>query len=365
VVPVLRAAGWVQAIGLGGTVLFAVVAAAGFATIGDALRAIWRGALALAPGPLAVVAPLLARTRGRWDTTLPAARGVALAVLLVLPFGVLFTTADAAFAEWVESAGEAVPDLDAGLPARVLIALAVLAFAGALLIARPPTPRGPATPLIGRTEWRIALGALDALFAAFVAVQLATLFEGHGYVMRTAGLTYSEYLHQGFWQLIAAAALTLAVIAATRRWTVRAGAGDDRVQRLLLGGLCLLTLVVLASAWRRLDLYVEAYGMTVLRVIVQWTLLFLGGLFLVVLAAHRSARFPQVAVGFAGVALLVLALSNPDARIARHNLAHGHDLPAGLSDDAAPARGCRSGEREGSLAGFNLGRRGASALPRC
>ncbi len=67
---------------------------------------------------------------------------------------------------------------------------------------------------MARLDWLLALGALIALFAAFVALQLATLFGGHEHVLRAAGLTYAEYARQGFGQLIAAAALTLAVIAA-------------------------------------------------------------------------------------------------------------------------------------------------------
>ena len=367
-VPFLRDAGWVQAIGIFGAVGFAMVAAAGFATIGDAVAAVGQGMLGLLPGPPRVVAPLLEWTRGSWGAAVPAARGVVLALALLLPFGILFGTADAAFAEWMESAGEAVPDLDDNLPARLLIAAAVLAFAGALLAARPPRAGAAGPPVVGRTEWLIALVALNGLFVAFVAVQLATLFKGHEYVMRTAGLTYSEYLHQGFWQLVAAAALTLAVIAGARRWTVRQGAPDDRIQRLLLGGLCVLTLVVLASAWRRLDLYVDVYGMTHLRVLVEWALLFLAGLFVLVLAAHRAAAFARIAVGFTGVAVLALALSNPEGRIASHNLANGHgdrSVLLGLSDDAAGARRCRTGERDGSVAGFNLARLRARGLPPC
>ena len=367
-VPFLRDAGWVQAIGIGGAVLFAMPAAAGFATIASAVRAAGRGLLALVPGPFVVVAPLLQRTRGSWGSAVPAARGVALALLLLLPFGVLFGTADAAFAEWMESAGEAVPDFDENLPARLLIAAAVLAFAGALMAARPPRAGALGPPVVGRTEWLIALVALNGLFAAFVAVQLTTLFKGHEYVMRTAGLTYSEYLHQGFWQLIAAAALTLAVVSAARRWTVRSAGADDRLQRLLLGGLCLLTLIVLASAWQRLELYVEAYGMTILRVLVEWVLLFLAGLFVIVLVAHRAPWLPRAAVGFAGAALLLLALSNPEGRIASHNVGNGHRDRAvllELSDDAAPARRCRTGERDGSLAGFNVARHRARGLVRC
>ena len=54
---------------------------------------------------------------------------------------------------------------------------------------------------------------MNLLFALFVAVQLAVLFGGDGYVRATAALTYAEYARSGFAQLVAVAALTLAVAA--------------------------------------------------------------------------------------------------------------------------------------------------------
>ncbi len=44
---------------------------------------------------------------------------------------------------------------------------------------------------LGRVEWRLALRALNVLFALFVAVQVAVLFGGDGYVRDSAGLTYA------------------------------------------------------------------------------------------------------------------------------------------------------------------------------
>ena len=67
------------------------------------------------------------------------------------------------------------------------------------------------------------------------------------HVLDTAGLTYAEYARSGFAQLLAVAALTFAVIAAARRWAPARSA-------LLLAALCVLTLVVLASALKRLGL---------------------------------------------------------------------------------------------------------------
>ena len=82
------------------------------------------------------------------------------------------------------------------------------ALGGALAVVRR---RGPARggragrARSRRTEWLLPLGSLVALFAAFVAVQLAVLFGGHDHVLRTAGLSYADYAHQGYGQLMAAA----------------------------------------------------------------------------------------------------------------------------------------------------------------
>ncbi len=104
-------------------------------------------------------------------------------------------------------------------------------------------------------EWALPLVLLDALFLAFVAVQIFVLFGGHDHVLRTAGLTYAEYAHQGFWQLVAVAVLTLAVVmtavhaaatpqpcapaaaARTPRTPLRAHARDRRVGARTAGGL--------------------------------------------------------------------------------------------------------------------------------
>ena len=50
------------------------------------------------------------------------------------------------------------------------------------------------------------------------------VFGGHDYSQRTTGLTYAEYVHQGFGQLTVATALTLLVVWAAARKAPR----DDR-----------------------------------------------------------------------------------------------------------------------------------------
>jgi hypothetical protein len=169
----------------------------------------------------------------------------------------------------------------------------------------------------------LPLGSLVALFAAFVAVQLAVLFGGHDHVLRTTGLSYADYAHEGYGQLMAAAALTLAVIAGAWRWARRPGPADERLLRALLAALCVLCLVVLASALERLRLYEQAYGFTRLRLLADANILWLGAvlaLVLGVLATGRAGWLPRALVLVSALGALAFAVTNPDGRIAARNV---------------------------------------------
>ena len=291
--------------------------------------------------------------------------------MLLAIFVPLFATADAAFAHLL---GELVPNDAVDLPAaRLATWAAVIGIGGALLWAGRAQALQPAPPARASSarpsRWSRST-VLVALFAAFVALQLTALFGGNDYVLRTAGLTYAEYAREGFAQLLAVAALTLAVIAAAVRWA--------RVSRVLLGGLCVLTLVVLASALYRLDLYMDAYGFTRLRLSAQVAILWLGGVFALVLVAgavRRAAWLPRATVALTAATVLAFAVSNPDLRIAERNRSGDVDerLLRSLSADAAPVLPChvtlrlrRELAEPDGLAGLNLARaRARDALARC
>jgi hypothetical protein len=142
-------------------------------------------------------------------------------------------------------------------------------------------------------------------------------------VLRTAGLSYADYAHEGFGQLMAAAALTLAVIAGAWRWARRPGPRDERLLRALLAALCVLCLVVLASALVRLRLYEQAYGFTRLRLLADANILWLGAvlaLVLGVLATGRAGWLPRALVLVSALGALAFAVTNPDGRIAARNV---------------------------------------------
>jgi hypothetical protein len=161
-----------------------------------------------------------------------------------------------------------------------------------------------------------------------VLVQVTVLFGGHDHVLRTAGLTYAEYARAGFWQLLAASALTVAVAAGAPRLADAPRRWERRLLRALVAVLCALALVVVAAALHRLRLYEDAYGLTRLRLAAEGAAVWFGGVFTLVLAAqlHRRARAALGAAVVAGTAAFLLAasLADPDARIAERNVARWH-----------------------------------------
>lgn len=363
----LRDARWVVAIDLVGAFALAVLVRVRASTWREAARAVTDLFPFACYAPWAVTKPVAeavrARERGRLA---PVLRGGALAGVLALVFGTLFATADRAFAQ---IAGDV---LDHGwslskLPERTGAFLATVMLVGGLLLlpgTAPEQPAGAPARRLRRPEWAIPLGTLVAVFAAFVAVQASVLFGGSRHLLATAGLTYAEYARSGFFQLLAVAALTLAVVAVAVRWVPEE---DWAGLRVLLGALCGLTLVILASAWRRLELYQEAFGATRLRLSVEATIVWLAVVFLLVLAAGirmRGGWLLRATVLTAAAGLLAFTVSNPDARIARRTADPAY--LATLSADAAPVLGCLpSPLPDTSWAGWNLARHRAREAPPC
>ncbi|MEV6107191.1 DUF4173 domain-containing protein [Streptomyces sp. NPDC051940] len=349
VVPLLREAGWPV-----GLAMVAALAAGTCALVGGrSWYAVVLGPTGLFSAAPASVAWLVdgikrraAVNRQRWVFWI---RTVGIAAGLLIVFGALFASADAAFADLL---GSLVPDITLGdSPWRAFLFLlgafgALAAARNAAAPARWDRIRTKPGKARGRLEWALPLAVLNVLFAFFISVQLVVLFGGYDTVLRETGLTYAQYARQGFWQLLWATVLVLVVIALAQRWAPRAGHRDRVLVRGVLGTLCALTLVVVASALRRMDLYVDAYGLTRLRISVYAMEVWLGLVIVMIMAAGVfGARWlPRAVAGSAAAAVLAFGLVNPDGIIAEQNVARHErtskidvDYLSRLSADAVPA----------------------------
>jgi len=348
--------------------------------------------LAAAAWPLAGLrgVPWLGRTLRMLTGTgggIAVVRTVLWSLLGLVVFAFLFMSADALFAEWL---GALLPDLGStDFVVRIFVAVAIggIALAGAYLALNPPAVdavQWESRPVAKRFEWLVPVLVVDAVFGAFLVSQAAAIFGGRDYFERTTGLTYAEYVHQGFGQLTVATGLTLFVVWVASRKAPRETASDRAWIRGALGALCVMTLVVVVSALHRMSLYQEAYGFTQLRLLVDVFEGWLGLLVLATLATGwrlRGTWLPRFGLVSGAALLLGIAVINPDAWIADHNLDRYESTGkvdwyflSQLSDDAVPTLDARlegadracvlSAERldEEGLLEWNLGRARAESV---
>jgi hypothetical protein len=347
----VRAAPWLLALCLPTAMLTGAFAVAG----GRTMRGLFLGVMSV---PIAAVRSLpwgwrtgnALRGRARGNSLRTAAAALIGFVLLIV-FGALLAGADAAFARILD---DILPTVDAGAVTRWIFSFIVVGagtLAACYLALAPPAFDGTSTRRRGvrRIEWALPVGALVLLFAGFVAVQATVLFGGRDYVLRTAGLTAAEYARSGFWQLLIVTVLTLGVLAVAAHLASRETVADRIWLRALLGALSALTLVIVASALSRMWAYEQAYGFTRLRLLVGVCEIWLGVVFLLVMAAGvrlraRSTWLPSAVIGTAVAALLGIAVLNPDRYIAEQNVIRFNDTSyidlyylRDLSADAVPA----------------------------
>jgi uncharacterized protein DUF4153 len=275
---------------------------------------------------------------------------VALTVVVLLVFGALLSSADVAFSQLLD---DAIPDFAVGSVFQWIFlaaAGALLAVSGIYTLTAPPTTSSLDTEGKGRfglIEWAPAGAALVLLFGGFVAVQFTVLFGGSRHVLKTAGLSYSQYARSGFWQLVAVTLLSLALIAALARWAKRDQPVERLLLRVLLGLLCALSVVIVASALSRMWEYQRVYSFTGERIFVMASEMLLGVIFVLIAVAGirwQGRWIPGTTVALAVLMLLGLAALDPEGYVASRNAARyagSGKIDAwylrALSADATPA----------------------------
>ncbi|GAB08415.1 hypothetical protein GOARA_011_00310 [Gordonia araii NBRC 100433] len=302
-------------------------------------------------------------------------------LLLLLIFGSLFASADPTFGKLVDFdlSNPFSGDFIAAIVAGVFIAWVTLT--GTLLAHAQftyPEPTERRYPPVW--AWAVPIGALLALFVLFLAMQARALFGGDDYVQRTANLTYSQYAVRGFWQLLVVTLLVIIVATAAWWFIDRHDERQRRTARILFGGLFAATLLVVVSAFLRMERYINAYGATQDRIFGLYFEVFLAAVIIALAAVglNFDAR-PLVRrlVLLTVFSALAFALINPDRFIAKTNIDRATSVEkidawylGGLSSDAygqldrlpEPARACamwrfhRNHDDSSSWREFNVSR---------
>jgi hypothetical protein len=298
------------------------------------------------------------RERGKqsnvWGSAAPILRGLLLAIPFLVLLGALLASADTYFSSWLggllgfldlDRAGEYVfRAVYIFILAFIVMAVLLYAFFCSQTSTKSKTL---IPPFLGFAEVATVLVSVALLFVAFVVIQFRYFFGGLSNIVdNSAALTYAEYARRGFAELVVVAFITLVLFLVASAVTQRK-ANQQRWFSGLGIGLFLLVAVILASAFKRLLLYEEAYGFTRMRTFPHVFMIWLGLLLLalVVLEVRQRQRHFAVAILLAAAGFVfTLPILNVDAFIVRANLARPNapsDLDfqnlANLSADALPA----------------------------
>lgn len=290
-------------------------------------------------------------TAGRAQGALPFVGPLARGLLIAAPIAILLTgmlaAADPVFASFFNL------NLDIGqlILDAVFVLIGSLTIAGLLrLAAADPVSRvnGPVWRL-GSIEGLVVLAVLDAIFAAFAVAQAIAAAGAAGDTLHAAGLTYADYARSGFFELLWVAGITAIVLILFSRITGLTRPSTKRAF-LVLGQIgIVLTLLIVFVAFRRLSLYEEAYGFTMLRLYSQVFAVWIAVVFLLLAADMAGVlRHRRWFVGATWVSAIVLLLAvnlaNPEAVVVALNIDHArsaHKIDtqylAELSSDATPA----------------------------
>jgi hypothetical protein len=289
-----------------------------------------------------------------WRRWLPSIlRGAVLALPIVLLFTALLSSADPVFAKLMQN----LFNLDR-LPEYIFRLTYILAGAyllvGVFLYAilssseEKISPEGDARikPFVGFIEAVVVLGSVSLLLAVFVAIQFRYFFGGVANITEQ-GFTYAEYARRGFGELVAVAFLSLLLFLGLGTLVRRENSLRRNIFSVLGIILVLMVSVVLASAYRRLALYEDAYGFTALRLYTHVFMVWLGILLIAVAGMEIAGRirwFSLAALTTVFGFTITLAVLNVDASIVRMNGSRGLEgqpLDAAylntLSVDAVPA----------------------------
>ena len=224
-------------------------------------------------------------------------------------------------------------------PVRIIFWIIVAAFVWPLLAPQllqwqPAEMQGPHMPkadsiIFGASAILRALLVFNALFAVQTVLDLAYLWGG---VRLPEGMTYADYAHRGAYPLIVTTLLAAGFVLAAMRPN-GAAERSPLIRRLVYLFIAQNVLLVVSSILR-LDLYVEIYSLTELRVAAGiWMGLVAVGLVLILvrIAARKSSKW-LIAMNLAslGLTLYVCAYVDFSALVARYNVEH-----SGLTNPAA------------------------------
>ena len=267
--------------------------------------------------------------------------GIAVAIPVVLLIGGLLMSADLVFSNMIAKVFEGIriPANLAGICFMLCFGF-ISSYCGVRYTAYRKDRQDREVKILTETTAMFTVSVLVAvLYVIFCGIQIIYLFGGGGEL--PAGVTYAEYARQGFFQLLVVCILNLGAVLTMEHFFQRNRAVDA-----VLTVISVCTIIMTASSGWRMILYIRAYQLTFLRVVVLVALAVITLLMAGTICYIWNRRFPLFQYGMAVVCIsyVLFAFAHVDAGIAAYDLAQiengntagDYSYLSCLSTDAAP-----------------------------
>ena len=159
-------------------------------------------------------------------------------------------------------------------------------------------------------------GIIAGVYILFCITQIVTILSAGG-DMLPEGYTYAKYARTGFFQLLFVCMINVALVVMCR---LKFDTGSVLKKILVVISGCTYLMVV--SSTFRILLYIKAYNLTFLRILVIWALLVIGVLmvFVIWFIFNPKIRLFEYALVTTVILFLGFSAINPDKMIASYNI---------------------------------------------
>jgi len=289
------------------------------------------------------------------------ARTVLLGLLITVPLtvivGILLASADSAVEEIFRKIGRLLSDDVIAIAAELLFGIPIgFWFFGMLFSGgkRKDNPlRSDETHAAHLQMLRIipnvglyaGVTPICLLYLLYVCTQTNYFLSAFAGRLPDSNMIYSDYARRGFFELCAIAVINLLVLLVLNGCAAKGGKERPKALTFYVTLLCGFTLFIIATALAKMVLYIDAYGLTRLRLYTAWFMVLLAVVFTVLIVRQFVQKLPTAAVLTAVFIVMfgALCFSRPDALIAEYNISRYEngtlkelDVPmlCQLSDDA-------------------------------
>lgn len=265
--------------------------------------------------------------------------GLAVSIPVAAILMSLFMSADALFASSVNNAIDFIGLDFANISADIFFGCIFgLFFAAALLGLKYGEAKNKPAVEIGNYIDGLIVGTfmtiINIFIIAFVGFQFFYLFGGATNIA-VSDMTYAEYARRGFFELTTASGIIFAIALFVQIMTKKKEGRLPVWVKLTTVLLCACNGVLLVSAVKRMLLYVDAYGLSVKRVLTLWFMAIIG--ICLVWMIIKCFSIKMDVMKWIGITLIagvcILSLTNSERIIAKYNIDRYISNPENISLD--------------------------------